>query len=74
MVYPNLAAEMARSGCTKEDIAEVLGIHVSGVYLMLEGKRTLSIRRAMKVRDALFPGLKVDYLFDPEEAEEREEE
>lgn len=70
MVYPNLAAEMARVGVTKENIAEVLGIHVSGVYLMLDGKRKFPITRAKKVRDALFPGLTLDYLFDPAEGNE----
>lgn len=38
MVYPNLLAEMARSGYTVGDLAEVLGIHITGVYLMLKGE------------------------------------
>lgn len=64
MVYPNLLAEMARSGYTVGDLAEVLGIHITGVYLMLKGERNISIKRAKNIRDRLFPGQKIDYLFD----------
>lgn len=63
-MYPNLEAEMTRMGYTKEDIGKCLNLHISGVYLMLSGKRTLSITRAKKIRDSLFPGMRVDYLFD----------
>lgn len=64
MVYPNLLAEMARSGYTVEDLAEVLDVHTSGVYSMLKGERNISIKRAKNIRDRLFPGQKIDYLFD----------
>ena len=65
MIYPNLEAEMARRGYTKEDLGKCLGLHASGVYLMLSGKRNLSISRALKIRDSMFPGRRIDYLFDP---------
>lgn len=64
MIYPNLAAEMARKKYTKDDIAQVLDIHVTGVYRMLSGERSLSIMRAKLIRDSLFPGMELDYLFD----------
>ena len=64
MMYPNLEAEMVRLGYTKEDIGRCLNIHISGVYQMLSGKRNLSISRAIKIRDSMFPGMRVDYLFD----------
>ena len=64
MTYPNLEAEMVRAGYTREDIAKALGIHVSGVYLMLSGKRNLSITRAETIRNRLCPDLRLDYLFD----------
>ena len=64
MMYPNLEAEMVRLGYTKEDIGKCLNIHISGVYQMLSGKRKLSISRATKIRDSMFPGMRVDYLFD----------
>lgn len=64
MTYPNLEAEMVRKGYTREDIAKALGIHVSGVYLMLSGKRNLSVTRAQRIRNQLFPDMRLDYLFD----------
>ena len=72
MVYPNLKAEMARQGYTGSDIAKALGIHVSGAYLLLSGKRSLPIRKAMQIRNELFPGMTLDYLFDPAGDGERE--
>ncbi len=66
MSYPNLEAEMARMGYTKEDIARCLGLHISGVYLILSGKRRLPITSAIKIRDSLFPKMRLDYLFDIE--------
>lgn len=63
MVFPNLEAEMKRSGYTRADIAKVLGIRASSAYGLLSGERTLSIYRAMRIRDSLFPGQAIDYLF-----------
>lgn len=65
MAYPNLSAEMVRKGYTAEVLAGALGVHVSGVYLMLRGERKLSITKAKLLRDKLFPGQPLEYLFDP---------
>lgn len=70
MTYPNLEAELARSGLTRDDVATALGLHPSGVYLMLSGKRKISVTRATEIRDKLFPGMAIDYLFDPNAKEE----
>ena len=64
MTYPNLEAELKRCGYTRNDIADVLGIHVSGVSAMMTGKRSFSVYRARKLRDAMFPNMRLDYLFD----------
>ena len=69
MTYPNLEAELKRCGYTRNDIADVLGIHVSGVSAMMTGKREFSIYRARKLRDALFPDMRIDYLFDQNPSE-----
>lgn len=66
MVFPNLEAEMKRFGYTRADIARALDIQVNSAYGLLSGKRTLSIYRAMKIRDRLFPGKTIDYLFENE--------
>lgn len=68
IIYPNLAAEMTRYNVMPKDIADGFGIHINGVYLMLKGKREMSIERAKALRDLFFPGMQIDYLFatDPE--------
>lgn len=73
VTYPNLEAELARNGLTREDIATALGLHPSGVYLMLSGKRNISVSRATEIRDKLFPGKAIDYLFDPNVKDTKEE-
>ena len=61
--YPNLAAEMARSNIDVKDVAEVLNIHVTGVYAMMNGTRSFPISKAKVLRDKLFPNMALDYLF-----------
>jgi transcriptional regulator with XRE-family HTH domain len=70
LVYPNLEAELRRKGYSREDMAKVLEIHVSGVSAMMTGKRAFSIYRAEKLRNAMFPGMKLDYLFGRDSKEE----
>lgn len=67
MKYPNLAAEMTRLRVRPKDIAEYLGIHVNGVYLTINGKREISVDRAISIRDHFFPDLSIDYLFQIED-------
>lgn len=62
--YPNLAAEMTRANITVKDVARTLGMHVTGVYAMLNGSRNFPISKATIVRDKLFPRMTLDYLFD----------
>ena len=64
--FPNFEAELRRAGYTYQDVADVLGIHVSGVYLMMQGKRNLTVIRAKILRDALFPDMTLEYLYDTE--------
>lgn len=66
MMYPNLKAEMVRAGYSNKDLADVLGIHICGISMIFSGTRNLSVSRAVKIRDALFPGMRLDYLFDNE--------
>lgn len=66
-MYPNLAAEMKREGITGKAMASGLGVHSSGFYLILQGKRSLTIGMAHKIRAKFFPDLTIDYLFDVED-------
>lgn len=67
--YPNLAAEMTRANIDVKDVAEVLNIHVSGVYAMMNGTRNFPIIKAKLLRDKLFPEMSLDYLFAPDAAQ-----
>lgn len=66
-MYPNLAAEMKREGITGKSMASGLGVHASGFYLILQGKRNLTIGMARRIRGKFFPELSLDYLFDVED-------
>lgn len=66
-MYPNLAAEMKREGITGKAMASGLGVHSSGFYLILQGKRVLSISMARRIREKFFPDMTLDYLFDVED-------
>lgn len=59
----NLSAEMARFGVTNADIQNVLSCSVKTVTNKLNDNTEFSISEAIKVRDALFPGLRIEYLF-----------
>lgn len=64
MRYPNLAAEMARRGVTQDDISRVIGKNRATVSGWVTGNRgDFSVESAMKMRDELFPGLNIEYLF-----------
>lgn len=59
----NLLAEMARSGIRVQDIQNLLGCTERTVRNKMDGKTEFSVNEALKIRNALFPGLRVEYLF-----------
>lgn len=64
MSYPNLLAEMARSGITQKDIGEVIKKKPTRVSELINGKSGgFSIKQAFSIRASLFPDHSVDYLF-----------
>lgn len=64
MSYPNLLAEMARSGFTQATIAEVIDKKPTRVSELINGKSGgFSIKQAFDIRESLFPNHTVDYLF-----------
>ena len=64
MNYPNLEAEMARSGVTGKMIAELLGVRPSTISEWMNGSTAaFPIIKAKRVRDQLFAGQSLDYLF-----------
>lgn len=59
----NLSAEMARFGVSNTDIQAVLSCSGKTVTNKLNDTTEFSISEAIKVRDALFPGIRLEYLF-----------
>ena len=62
MRYPNLRAEMARQGKTRNDLAHQIGKTRQTVSSWLLGKTEPRITEAQKIADWL--GCPVEYLFE----------
>nr|DAX63388.1 MAG TPA: SOS-response transcriptional repressor [Caudoviricetes sp.] len=62
-MYKNLEAELARNGITRIDIAEVLQLNISTVSNKLTIPKRLKLYEAVKIKEAFFPDLTLDYLF-----------
>ncbi len=66
--YCNLRAEMARLGITNEMIAETIGVNPGTFSAKLNQRGRLKLEEAVEIREAYFPELTVDYLFEFQEA------
>lgn len=62
-MYPNLLAEMSRSGVTSEKMAGGIGINPSTMSAKLNNMDRIKLAEAVKIRDKFFPNLALDYLF-----------
>lgn len=62
----NLRAEMTRYGITNHVIQEVLGCSLKTVLNKLTGNSEFSVGEAIRIRDSLFPGMRLEYLFQPD--------
>jgi plasmid maintenance system antidote protein VapI len=63
VIYKNLAAEMARKGITKKDLAKSLNMRYPTVVDKTNGKSRLYLDEAVKIRDMFFPEFDLEYLF-----------
>ena len=59
----NLSAEMTRFGVSNADIQRLLSCSDKTVRNKLGGATEFSVSEAIKIRDAIFPGMRVEYLF-----------
>ena len=66
-VFPNLRAEMARSGVSVADIAQACGSSKSSVYRWMNGGSGGFSWRHCRDIGKLFPDCSLEYLFDTEE-------
>jgi hypothetical protein len=62
-MYKNLEAELARSGIKKKDVAELLDVRLATIYDKMNGKYPFTFCEAQNIRDKMFPGMKLEYLF-----------
>lgn len=68
MPYKILKEKMASRNVKIEDIALLLQIHRNSASNKINGSSSFSIDESIKVRDAFFPDLELDYLFSTEES------
>lgn len=63
-MFPNLRAEMARQSIKPANISVALDITYDSVINKLNGKTDFTRAEIFKIRDAFFPNLTLDYLFE----------
>lgn len=63
MPFAALKAEMARRNLKGADIAETLSISRKSAYNKINGRTDFTLKQTIRVRDAYFPGMTIDYLF-----------
>lgn len=59
----NLSAEMTRFGVSNADIQSLLSCSDKTVRNKLSDITEFSVSEAIKIRDAFFPGMRIEYLF-----------
>lgn len=65
----NLKAEMVRKGIRVEDIERLLGCSGKTVRNKMCGKTDFTFGEAQRIRDSFFPGMTLEFLFAPDDAE-----
>ena len=69
-MHSNLRAEMTRHGVTAGDLARVTSRTDRCIRDKISQKRDFTFREALTIRDNLFPGLSLEYLFASSDAAE----
>ena len=69
MEYGNLKAEMGRKDITIEEVSKLLGIHRNSVANKVNGRSRFTVDEAKVVKEAFFPNLSIDYLFETAQTE-----
>lgn len=62
-VYPNLMAEMARTGIPASEIAKEIGVNPATLSAKMNDANRLKLAEAEKIRKRFFPEFAIDYLF-----------
>ena len=62
-MYKNIEAEIARNDLTRKEIAETLGLSISTVSLNLNGKASITLNEAIKLKKLLKTNMPSEELF-----------
>ena len=62
-MHSNLKAEMARQDLTAKDIARAIGKTEKSARDKISGKREFTYNETCRIRDAFFPGTRIEELF-----------
>ena len=66
-MFPNLLAEMKRNNITQNDITRCIGKCHSNTNFKFKGKTEFTLKEMELIRQNIFPGLSLDYLFERKE-------
>ncbi|WP_424236414.1 helix-turn-helix domain-containing protein [Bhargavaea ginsengi] len=69
-MYKNLLSEIKNKGFTQAEVAKAAGMAESSLSQCLSGRMRFKLDQAIAIRDELFPGMNLDYLFMTEKREE----
>lgn len=64
MKYPNLEAEIARGGLTKQEVADTIGVSRNTFYRWMNGDTDFPLDKAKAVSRTFFPSCDFGYLFE----------
>jgi len=69
-MYYNLLAEIEKRGLSKKEVATISKIPYTTLLDRLNGRHIFTLEEAIKIRDLMFPGMNIEYLFATDKEEE----
>lgn len=62
-MFPNLKAEMVRNNITSLDLAKATRRTTRSINDKIAGRSEFTLNEALSIRNDIFPGMTVEYLF-----------
>lgn len=62
-MFPNLEAELARKGLKYDDVAKAIDTDPKTARRKMKLVTEFKISECFRIRDCLFPGMDIEYLF-----------
>ena len=70
VIYPELEAQLAKKGCYKMKLAELLGIMPRTLSNKLSGVSHFTVEEAIQIQEQWFSDMTVNELFQKKESED----